>query len=125
MPEAQKLVCLKQLLAGDPLKLFNNIVGFDFLPGSLERVLRTLEDHFGGSQRIVNSYINRLTQYSPIRRFDCGSLLDLLTIVEEIFNRYESLPNIGDGIHFSLFVIIFAPGMKVFVLPPLQMWVSP
>ena len=90
MPEAQKLVCLKQLLAGDPLKLFNNIVGFDFLPGSLERVLRTLEDHFGGSQRIVNSYINRLTQYSPIRRFDCGSLLDLLTIVEEIFNRYET-----------------------------------
>ena len=90
MPEAQKLVCLKQLLAGDPLKIFNNIVGFDFLPGSLERVLCTLEDHFGGPQRIVNSYINRLTQYAPIRRFDCNSLLDLITIVEEIYNRYES-----------------------------------
>ena len=90
MPEAQKLVCLKQLLAGDPLKIFNNIVGFDFLPGSLERVLCTLEDHFGGPQRIVNSYINRLTQYAPIHRFDCNSLLDLITIVEEIYNRYES-----------------------------------
>ena len=88
MPESQKLVCLKQLLAGDPLKIFNNIVGFDFLPGSLERVLCTLEDHFGGPQRIVNSYINRLTQYAPIRRFDCNSLLDLITIVEEIYNRY-------------------------------------
>lgn len=89
MPEAQKLVCLKQLLAGDPLKIFNNVVGFDFLPGSLERVLRTLENHFGGPQRIVNSYINRLTQHSPIRKFDCSSLLDLLTIIEEIYNRYE------------------------------------
>ena len=25
-----------------------------------------------------------------IRRFDCGSLLDLLTVIEEIYNRYES-----------------------------------
>jgi len=90
MPESQKLICLKQLLAGDPLKIFSNIVGHDLNPGSLERVMRTLEDHYGGSQRIVNTYISRLTSYSPIRKFDCSSLLDLLTIVEEIFNRYEA-----------------------------------
>jgi len=90
MPESQKLVCLKQLLAGDPLKIFNNVVGYELAPGSLARVLRTLEDHFGGPQRIINTYINRLTQYPTVRRFDCGSLLDLLTIVEEIYNRYET-----------------------------------
>ena len=90
MPESQKLVCLKQLLAGDPLKIFNNVVGYELAPGSLERVLRTLEDQFGGPQRIINTYINRLTQYPVIRRFDCGSLLDLLTVIEEIYNRYES-----------------------------------
>jgi len=90
MPEAQKLVCLKQSLQGDPLKLFNNVVGFDLAPGSLERVMRTLESHYGGPQRIVNSYLNRLTNYPLVRRFDCNSLLDLLTLVEEIYNRYET-----------------------------------
>jgi hypothetical protein len=63
IPEAQKLICLKQSLQGDPLKIFNNVVGLDLLPGSLERVIRTLESHYGGHQRIVNSFINRLTQY--------------------------------------------------------------
>ncbi len=90
IPEAQKLICLKQSLQGDPLKIFNNVVGLDLLPGSLERVIRTLESHYGGHQRIVNSYINRLTQYPLVRRFDCTTLLDLLTLVEEIYNRYET-----------------------------------
>jgi len=90
IPEAQKLVCLKQSLQGDPLKIFNNVVGLDLLPGSLERVIRTLESHYGGHQRIVNSYINRLMQYPVVRRFDCTTLLDLLTLVEEIYNRYET-----------------------------------
>ena len=90
MPEAQKLVCLKQSLQGDPLKLFSNVVGPDMAPGSLERVIRTLESHYGGHQRLMNSYINRLTQYPVLRRFDCSSLLDLLTLVEEIYHRYEA-----------------------------------
>jgi hypothetical protein len=90
MPEAQKLVCLKQSLQGDPLKLFSNVVGPDMAPGSLERVIRTLESHYGGHQRLMNSYINRLTQYPVLHRFDCSSLLDLLTLIEEIYHRYEA-----------------------------------
>ena len=57
-------------------------------PGSLEMVLCTLEGHFGGPQGNVNSFINHFTQYVPIFCFDCSSLLDLISIVEEIYNRY-------------------------------------
>lgn len=90
VPESDKLILLKQMLDGDPKKLFKNVVGIDYAPGSLKQVFKVLEDCYGGHERLINEYINKLIRYPQMRcRMNIHSALDLLTLVNEIYNRYR------------------------------------
>jgi len=90
MPESQKVICLKQCLSGEPKKIVQSCIGTGIAMGSLRRAFHALENHYGGPQRMVMHYINKLSDYPSVKRLDANSLLDLIVVVDEIFHRYQS-----------------------------------
>ena len=84
MPQKQKLCFLLAYLEGQALQTAKQAMGRSLRDDSFLKVMKTLDERFGGEERMKRNYLNDLRTFAPLTKFTADGLWKLYYLLSAI-----------------------------------------